>query len=72
MPKMQKMSSYGLFHTLKYRFIDFTKVVFKTTRRQIMSNQDLSHTWNHLYNFVQFASFESQDAENEFACPFDT
>jgi hypothetical protein len=35
---------------LKHRFFDFTKVAFATSRRQLMSSEDHSTTWNTVYS----------------------
>jgi hypothetical protein len=41
------------FDTLEHRFIDFTIVAFKKSRRQIMSSPGHSHTWNQFRDFLQ-------------------
>jgi hypothetical protein len=61
------------FDNLKHCFIDFTKVVFKTSSRQIMSSRGPFASLNHhLSHFDKFAFSDAQDEENDFAWPFDT
>jgi hypothetical protein len=59
--------------TLIHRFIHFTKVVFKTSRRQIMTiSRPFEFLKHHLCDFVQVAFFDPQDAELDFTWPFNT
>jgi hypothetical protein len=59
------------FDTLKYRFIDFTKVVLQDVQEANCEFSEPFAYLNHLSDFVQVAFFVSHDAENLFAWPFD-